>query len=105
MQAIGEGTLPVELDGEDGTVPALLADVLHVPSLASNLLSVRCLTKKGLRVSFDKDKCEIERDGVVIATAPVVNDMYKLHLNANPLVAAAAREETSIRMCVDRCRS
>jgi hypothetical protein len=52
--------------------------------------------------SSDKDKCEIQRDGVVIATAPVVNDMYKLHLNATSLVAAAAKDEPSMKVWHER---
>lgn len=42
-------------------------DVLYVPELAANLLSVSKITKKGYKISFEKEDCAIvdEEDNVI----------------------------------------
>lgn len=57
-------------------------DVLYVPKLSTNLLSVSQLTKRGNRVVFTDQGCQIyNRNGTLISTADLVNNMYKLNLN------------------------
>ena len=54
-------------------------DVLCVPSLTTNLLSVSQLISKGNKVSFTSGRCNIyNRRGVLVATAVLVNGVYKL---------------------------
>lgn len=63
-------------------------DILHVPGLSANLLSVSKIVSQGNRVVFDADGCKIyNRDKEIIASCKAQNGVYKLmckkkHLNA-----------------------
>ena len=53
VQAIGDATLQVK----DVKIP--LTDVLHVPNLSKNLLSIPALTENGARVIFEESGATI----------------------------------------------
>ena len=63
-------------ENEHSTV--LLTDVLYVPQFQSNLISVRKLTAKGVKLIFDEDECHIQKDNKVIADTIMSNGMYRL---------------------------
>ena len=79
-----------------------LTDVLYVPKIASNLISVSNLTAKGMRVTFKK--CHIvKKDGALVAEATRINRMYHLRSKAcEALFAASAKEETSVQLWHER---
>lgn len=52
------GTVPLTLDDECDTT-IILKDVVYVPGLAANLLSVTCMTENGASVTFDNGICTI----------------------------------------------
>lgn len=55
--------------------------VLCVPKLTTNLLSVSQLISKGNKVSFNKYGCQIFNiKGVLVATANLLNGVYKLNM-------------------------
>jgi len=56
VEVEGKGDITVETKG--GT-SKLIKDVLYVPSLSQNLLSVGQLIEKGYMLTFDRDKCTI----------------------------------------------
>ena len=57
-----------------------LTEVLHVPEMSCNLLSVRSITDKGYRMSFHETCCSIEsREGKVIAEAQKKGNLFQLH--------------------------
>ena len=56
VKAEGKGNITVQTKG--GT-SKLIKDVLYVPSLSQNLLSVGQLVENGYMLTFDKDKCTI----------------------------------------------
>lgn len=57
-------------------------DVLYVPGLSTNLLSVGQLTRRGNRVLFSGKDCAIYNSAdELIATATMENNMYKLNVN------------------------
>lgn len=54
-------------------------DVLHVPDIAVNLLSVYQICKKGNEVSFKKNMCYIKNaDGELITSCKAENGVYKI---------------------------
>lgn len=77
--------IPVE--GRRNAVPQVsessnftLKNVLHVPSLAMNLISVCDLVEKGFTVNFDKRGCVIQnKNNDAIATRNVVDGIFKLN--------------------------
>lgn len=56
----------------------VLTDVLLVPGVRRNLLSIRRIAKKGYDVVFrgDSDTVEISKNGEIIADGYVINDLY-----------------------------
>ena len=55
--AYGEGQVKLKcIDGSD-TIILVLHNVLYVPKLTKNLISVPAMTQMGAEVTFDKDKC------------------------------------------------
>lgn len=59
-------------------------DVLYVPGVSENLLSVSQIVRKGNRVIFDSTGCKIfNSDNMIIATASLVDGMYILNMPAN----------------------
>lgn len=70
----GKGTCRIELVNEKGDKKtALVADVLYIPEIEGNLLSVKKLIDKDYEVQFKKDKCEIRKDEKQIAIMDVSN--------------------------------
>lgn len=56
-------------------------NVLYVPSLTTNLLSVSELTKNGNSVIFEPNKCLIRNNlGVLVAEAELVDGVYRVNL-------------------------
>jgi hypothetical protein len=54
---IGTGYLKCKRDSQYKTIK--VTDVLYVPQLEGNLLSVRKLTAKGLKLTFEHDSCRV----------------------------------------------
>lgn len=69
-------------------------EVMCVPSLTTNLLSVSQLIKKGNRVIFRDCACEIyNKTGVLVAIAKLVNGVYKLNTPVHLSAAAVVSNE------------
>lgn len=76
MMSVAKGL--VKLDLSEG--PIEVKEVLQIPELATNLLSISKICQKGLKVVFDADKCEVrEHDGIVIASGTQSGGLYKLN--------------------------
>lgn len=59
-------------------------NVLYVPGLAVNLLSVSMITKYGYRVSFSEKGCNIEdTTGKLLCSATLINKLYILDTNVS----------------------
>lgn len=68
----------------------MMRNVLYVPDLCTNLVSVSQMIKNGNKVVFGANKCVIwDKYGDVLATATLVDDMFKL----NCKLAATDRTE------------
>lgn len=61
----------------------ILENVLHVPDLTMNLISVSDLTKKNYCVNFDKGGCIIQKKNQPIANCQEVDGIYELTENKN----------------------
>lgn len=68
-------------------------NVLYVPELATNLISVSQMIKKGCNVIFDKQGCKILNiNNDHVATAILVNNMYRLNTHSIPAYISAAKD-------------
>ena len=85
LEAIGTGAVEVKLKlfcGESKI--GRLSDVLYVPTLAYNLLSVAKATEGGKTITFGKTRGEVIDDqGEVVAVVIKVGSLY--YLNCEPL--------------------
>ena len=62
IRALGEGKVSLEFyDGSDVLTMGLY-NVLYVPEIAKNLVSVSAMTGKGAEVLFENDKCYVTKD-------------------------------------------
>ena len=53
-----------------------MRDVLHLPELDKNLLSVRAMMKLGAVVSFENDLCKITRNSRLLAVGVIRGKLY-----------------------------
>ncbi|KAG0707296.1 hypothetical protein DFH29DRAFT_787214, partial [Suillus ampliporus] len=59
----------------------VLQDMYYVPELHVNLLSVPCLTRQGLGVTFDENTCKILMNSKVAALTHKQNSLYILQVS------------------------
>lgn len=85
------GDIDILTRTSEGSHEVQIKNVQYVPELATNLLSVSELLKKGNNVKFDNEKCRIfNTNNVLVAEAHLINGVYKLDLNKNCLLAGKA---------------
>jgi hypothetical protein len=77
------GTLPLLLHG---SFTLYLSNVLYVPSLRRNLISVASLEDDGYECLFGNNKCTIKFNDVIIGLAPRRGMLYMLSLNDFPVI-------------------
>jgi hypothetical protein len=77
------GTLPLLLHG---SFTLMLNDVLYVPSLRSNIISIASLEDDGYECLFENNKCTIKFNNVVVGLAPRQGMFYMLSLNNFPMM-------------------
>lgn len=79
VDCCGETQITTIVNSEEHDIP--VSEVLYVPNLATNLLSVSQLIKKGNKVSFNNNRCMINNQrNELIATADCVDGVYKLNV-------------------------
>ena len=79
IQAFGIGSVASQVLTGNSPVMKQLNNVLYVPKLASNLLSVRQLTNEGFSLEFDADGCTVRDESaqILVKVSPTKN-LYKL---------------------------
>ena len=79
IQAEGKGDIILKFCDKNGGLLADLADVLFVPNLGANLLSVGRLVEKDLKITFEKNEAKILKvTGEVLLTAFRKNRLYEV---------------------------
>jgi len=77
ITAHGIGHIPVHMRAKNKWNRVILQDVLYVPELHGNLLSVSALAKRGARVQFFDHRCEIlDKDGTLTCVGHLDNSLY-----------------------------
>jgi hypothetical protein len=83
LQVQGEGKTEINI-GENAKLS--LDNVLHVPGLSMNLISVSKLTERNYAVNFDKEGCVIARNNQKVAVCHKVDGIYQLTEKVNCFV-------------------
>jgi len=94
MKVEGTGDATLNLSDENGGITLTLANVLYVPNLDGNLLSVGRIEEMGCKVVFDNGEARvIDEDGTIILYASRVNRLYKI--KEKQQIAKVARRTSS----------
>ncbi|NBX97749.1 hypothetical protein EBQ81_02685, partial [bacterium] len=79
VDAVGVGDVPVTTLVDGVEKEGHLANVLYVPELATNLISVKQMLGKGMIVNFAQDRCSIiSPNGEVLGMAQLDGKLFKL---------------------------
>lgn len=89
-----KGCGKVNINSYDGESKQLIGviqvkNVLYVPDLAVNLLSIHQITQNNCEVQFDKDCCRIYHDSKLVMTGYTYNNLYVIHNEAYALLTSA----------------
>lgn len=94
VSVLGIGTVDVLCENGQSTLAATLEDVLFVPNLATNLLSIGKVVDKGISTVFRGDKVTFAKNNRTIATGnKLQNKLYIMN------IAARNEENTSALFC------
>ncbi|XP_009777772.1 uncharacterized protein [Nicotiana sylvestris] len=98
IQVEGRGTVRIRTSQGNAKI---LEDVMFVPSLSHNLLSIRQLMVSGYSISFDDGFCTIrsKKSGQTIATVPMTNNkMFPLEVSMVEKCAMVASSDNDTRL-------
>ncbi len=82
VAGIGTVAIPILVGGKK--VKCLLRNVMHVPDLGYQLLSVPTFDKLGLTTSFHSKRCQISSGTKILATATMNGNLYELDTYPKP---------------------
>ena len=99
LEATGEGIVQIQMKLPNGTIRRCnLRNVLFVPKLAYNLISVSKAAEAGKTIRFDGSGCQILGDDMKItAIAKRVGNLYYLECLENRSLSVVA--ESKERLC------
>ena len=96
VEAIEKGSMLVETCVDNKMKRICIHDVLHVPKLHTNLLSVSKLVARGFNVHFNTMGCKVRTQrGEVVAMTTIEANLYQLDLKVVGGEDASARALTS----------
>ena len=78
LQAVGTGSVLLEIQFTSSPVTLNLVHVLHVPGLRKNLISVSALLKTGWTVQANRDRFSLSHNSKEITATPD-NGLFTLH--------------------------
>jgi len=89
-----------------------LKNVLHIPKLSGNLISVKRITESGFKVQFKGKECNILRNQDVIVRAICNGNLYKLDTIERAIFTVSKHKDTCIHTlhnklghrCIDAIR-
>jgi hypothetical protein len=100
-EAVGIGSIVVDMVLDSGVVKGKLESVLYVPGLARNLFSVSKATSRGLHVDFTGEECVFRNKlGAIVAKGTREERLYKLLTTKRPEVECAQISDgVELRKC------
>lgn len=94
----GRGNVAMKFIDKTGKAREFLAmDVLHVPEIETNLLSVSQLTKRGVEVSFSDSEAFIKQEGTDVAVASLEQGLYRMKESTTVMLTVAGMHNESCR--------
>ena len=99
VKATGKGTVLLKIAiGQNQIQRCELKDVLFVPELSYNLLSVSKIAKAGKIIKFASSECVLlDGNQRIIATASLIGSLYQLNVvDGKEIVSAAVTESNEV---------
>ena len=83
LAVTGHGSIvfAIQNDKTDREHDLTFTDVLHVPDLEENILSVCSLDRKGIHLTAGKEKMILRHKGNFVAVAPLCTETSQYHLS------------------------
>lgn len=79
LQVEGHGNIILKISDGKNKIDICAKEVLYVPGLSANLLSVSKIAKQGNKITFDSDGCKIlNQNSEILATGTLQDDTYRL---------------------------
>ena len=94
--AYGKGTYRITAVVDDKLQKIALRDVLYLPELDKNLLSVHAMIKLGAVVSFENDVCKITRNSKLLAVGVIRGKLYVLKILEDQVNIASEELESDL---------
>ena len=96
--AYGKGNYDVIAD-LDGCIQNIsLKEVLYLPDLGKNLLSVRAMVKLGALVTFEGDMCKVTRNSKLLAIGEMCGKLYMLKVIPSNEEVNVAKEDPNLHL-------
>ena len=96
IRAFGEGKVSLEFYDGSNVLTMGLYNVLYVPEIARNLVSVSAMTGKGAEVLFENDKCYVTNDKTMNIGHLTNSNLYVI--NTEPDFANVASSKASLEV-------
>lgn len=97
IKALGEGKVSLEFYDGSNNLTMGMYNVLYVPEIAKNLVSVSAMTGKGAEVLFENDKCYITKDEKTMNIGHLTNSNLYV-INTEPDYANVASSKASLEV-------
>ena len=97
IKALGEGKISLEFYDGSNVLTMGLYNVLYVPEIAKNLVSVSAMTRNAAEVLFENDKCYVTKDGKTMNIGHLINSSLYV-INTEPDCAYAASSKASLQV-------
>jgi hypothetical protein len=82
LEAIGKGNIKATMQVGGELSHTTINQVLHVPKMKNNFISVSKLIYEGFKVDFDKDGCKVNNaHGIIVVEARRENNLYLFNIN------------------------
>jgi hypothetical protein len=92
LEAIGKGNIKATMLIRGKMLVTTITQILHVPKMRNNLISINKFISKGLKVEFDKDDCKVNNaHGTVVVEARKEKNLYLLNINVRKESANVAK--------------
>jgi hypothetical protein len=96
--AYGKGNYNLVADLDGCTQNISLKEVLYLPDLGKNLLSVRAMVKLGALVTFESDVCKVTRNSKLLALGEMCGKLYMLKVIRGNEEINVAKEDPDLHL-------
>lgn len=97
MKVVCVGDINISVQREDAAQTVLVRNVLCVPDLTANLLSVSRIVENGNTIEFVDGGCRIYNSNrVLLATATLLGNLYRLNIAKNTALLASGHLNESV---------